>query len=142
MEVNEKNFLYSINKIRQKLFRFLKSELDEKRIDGVAPSYGDILFVLDQKGPLTVQELARHTLKDKSTVSSVISRLEAQGYIVKEKDGGDARFTKLTLTAKAMKLRPALFEISDKMNARLFDGLSKEEKVLLFKLIEKIQRNL
>lgn len=142
MKISEKNFLYAMTAIRQRLFRFLRQELSETHIEGIAPSYGDILFVLDQEGPITMQELAKHTIKDKSTISSVINRLESDGYIVKEKDAGDARFTNLTLTPKAVALRPALFEISEKMNARMFEGLTEAEKAMLFELMGKVYRNL
>lgn len=142
MQITEANFLYTLTNIRQRLFRFLGSELGKKGIEGIAPSYGDILFVLDKEGPLTMQEVARHTLKDKSTISSVINKLEALGYIVKEKDAVDGRCTNLTLTPKAASLRPVLFEISKKMNAGLFEGFSDEEKQTLFRLMGKVYRNL
>jgi MarR family transcriptional regulator, organic hydroperoxide resistance regulator len=142
MEINESNFLYIITNIRQRLFKFLDNELAKKDIKGIAPSYGDILFVLDQKGPITMQEVARHTIKDKSTISSVINKLEAGGFILKERDTSDGRYTNLTLTEKAKRLRPVLFEISKKMNAKLFEGFSEKEKQTLFSLMEKVFKNL
>src|ERR1035437_5021466 len=98
MRINETNFLYTITNIRQRLFKFLEDKLAKKNIQNIAPSYGDILFVLEQKGTITMQELAKHTIKDKSTISSVVNKLEVGGYITKEKDSADARYTKLTLT--------------------------------------------
>jgi MarR family transcriptional regulator, organic hydroperoxide resistance regulator len=142
MDINESNFLYIITNIRQRLFKFLDSELAKKDIKGIAPSYGDILFVLDQKGPITMQEVAKHTIKDKSTISSVINKLEAGGFILKERDALDGRYTNLTLTEKAKRLRPVLFEISKKMNARLFEGFSAEERRTLFMLMEKVFKNI
>jgi DNA-binding MarR family transcriptional regulator len=142
MEINESNFLYIITNIRQRLFKYLENELAKEGIKDLAPSFGDILFVLDLKGTITMQELARHTIKDKSTISSVVNKLETGGYLTKEKDAEDARFTKLTLTPKAKQLRPVLLGISKKMNARLFDGLSREEKAALFDLMGKVYKNL
>ena len=142
MEIDETNFLYVITNIRQRLFKFLESELSKEHIEGIAPSYGDILFVLDRKRAITMQQVAKHTIKDKSTISSVIGKLETGGYITKAKDVGDSRFTNLTLTPKAKKIRPVLFEISRKMNAKIFQGLSEDEKRTLFKLIGKVYKNL
>jgi MarR family transcriptional regulator, organic hydroperoxide resistance regulator len=142
MDINESNFLYIITNIRQRLFKFLDSELAKNNIRGIAPSYGDILFVLDQKGTITMQEVARHTIKDKSTISSVINKLASGGFILKERDGLDGRYTNLTLTAKAKKLRPVLLGISKEMNAKLFEGFNAEEKQNLFKLMEKVYKNL
>lgn len=134
--------MYVMTNIRQRLFAFLENELAKENIKGIAPSYGNILFVLDRKGTITLQELAKHTMKDKSTVSSVIKKLEAGGYVTKERDAGDARRTNLTLTPEANRLRPMLFEISRRMNARLFQGFTEEEKTMLFKLIGKVYRNM
>jgi MarR family transcriptional regulator, organic hydroperoxide resistance regulator len=142
MEIDESNFLYAITSIRQRLFKFLEGELAKEGIVDIAPSFGDVLFVLDLKGKITMRELARHTMKDKSTISSVINKLESGGYIMKEKDAGDARFTNLTLTRKAKKLRPVLLAISKKMNAGLFEGMSDKEKAALFRLLGKVYRNL
>ena len=138
MDINETNFLYTLTNIRQRLFRLLNRELSDRGIEGVAPSWGDVLYVLDLKGTTTLQEVANHTIKDKSTISSIINKLEAGGYIVKEKDTTDGRYT----NPRAKKLRPALLKISGKMNARLFEGFSEDEKQTLFRLMEKIYRNL
>lgn len=142
MKINETNFLYSITSIRQRLFKFMEKELSNRNVEGIAPSYGDVLFVLDQKECQTVQDVVKYTNKDKSTISSVLNKLETNGYIRKDKDTNDARITNITLTPKAKKLRPILYEISKDMNNRMFDGLSETEKETLFKLMGKIINNL
>jgi DNA-binding MarR family transcriptional regulator len=141
MKTDETNFLYTITSIRQRIFKYLENELTKAGIRDVAPSFGDILFVLDLKGPLTMQELARLTMKDKSTVSSVVSKLEKAGFVRKDKGMEDARFTTLSLTPKASDLRPVLMRISDSMNAMLFNGFSAHEKNQLFELIQRIADN-
>jgi DNA-binding MarR family transcriptional regulator len=120
----------------------MEKELEKRNITGIAPSCGDILFALDRQNCRTVQDVARATNKDKSTISSVINRLVANGYIRKDRDEEDARVTRLTLTPKAVKLRPGLYEISDAMNRRIFQGLTAEEKDTLFGLMEKIHNTL
>lgn len=142
MKINENNFLYSLTSIRQRLFKFMEKGLSQRNIDGIAPSYGDVLFALDQGDTKTVLDVARYTNKDKSTISSVINRLEANGYVVKEKDSSDARFTNLKLTAKARKFKPAMLEISAEMNSRMFMGLTDDEKATLFSLLERISDNI
>lgn len=142
MEINQNNFLYSITKIRQSLFGFLESELLKNNIQDIAPSYGDILYIIDSHGPLTLQEIARLASKDKSTVSSVIKKLEENGYVTKVKVDDDARFVKIKLTAKAKKIKTILWKISDDMNKRLFNGLSEEEKNSLFTILGKINNNI
>ncbi len=141
MEVNQDNFLYTLTKIRQRLFAFLEAELAKNNIKDISPSYGHILFVLDRKGPLTLLDLARYADKDKSTVSSVIKRLEGTGYVLKMKGKDDGRSVKIKLTARAKKIKPLVWEISGAMNEKLFNGLSAEEKNRLFDLIGKVCDN-
>ncbi|HNW26937.1 MAG TPA: MarR family transcriptional regulator [Spirochaetota bacterium] len=141
MKVSQNNFLYTLTRIRMRLFAYLEAELAEHGITDISPSCGHIMFVLDQKGPLTLQELARHAEKDKSTVSSVIKRLEAGGYVAKVRGKDDGRFVRIKLTARAKKIKPAIWEISNTMNDRLFSGLSREEKNSLFELIGRVCDN-
>lgn len=142
MDINQGNFLYTITKIRQRLFGFLENELLKNNVQDIAPSYGDILYILGNHGPLSLQEIARYTSKDKSTVSSVIKKLEESGYVTKVKAEGDARFVKIKLTAKAKKIKSILMAISNDMNEMLFKGLSDEEKDNLFYALSKIYNNI
>ena len=141
MDVNRDNFLYTLTKIRQRLFAFLEAGLAGNNIRDVPPSWGHILFVLDRKGPLTLQELADGAEKDKSTVSSVIKRLEEGGYVVKEKGKGDGRFVRIRLTARAKRIKPLIWKISDAMNEQLFSGLNAAEKNRLFELLGRVCDN-
>ncbi len=141
MKINQNNLLFALSKIRQQQHAFLESELVARGVKDISPSYGDVLFVLDQRGPLALQDIARLTLKDKSTVSAVIKRLEAGGYVTKERSAGDSRVVVIGMTKKARGLRPVVWEISDAMNAELYRGLSEREKTALFRLIGKVYAN-
>jgi len=142
MTINSDNFLYAISKIRQNLFSFLEREMAEKKISDISPSDGDILFAIDRNGPLSLQELAALTMKDKSTVSSVVKKLEKKGYLTKEKGAEDGRLLKISLTPRALKRKAVLWKISFSMNERIFTGLTDEEKTKLFEIMEKIYKNL
>jgi MarR family transcriptional regulator, organic hydroperoxide resistance regulator len=142
MNVNRDNFLYTLTKIRQLLFAFLEAEMAKNNIRDISPSHGHILFVLDRKGPLALKELARLAEKDKSTVSSVIKRLEESGYVVKVKGKDDGRSVKIRLTARAKKIRPLIWRISGEMNAKLFSGLNDKERAMLFDLLGRVCDNL
>ena len=141
MKISPYNFLFALSKIRQSQHAFIENALAAAGVKDISPSYGDVLFVLDRRGPLTLLEIARLTMKDKSTVSSVIQKLEEHGYVTKKKGKGDSRFKTIELTAKARRLKPLILEISGEMNERLYRGMSESEKARLFKLIEKVFDN-
>jgi len=141
IRVHRGNFLYTLNSIRQSLFAYLESELARQGIRGIAPSHGDILHILDKKGTLHLHDLTELSLKDKSTITTVISRLEENGYVTRIRDSSDKRRVNIQVTAKAKTIKPVLEKISDKMNSQLFEGLSAEEKNTLFKLMTRISHN-
>ena len=76
IKVHRGNFLYTLNSIRQSLFAFLESEMAGENIRDIAPSHGDILYLLDKKGNLNMHDITKLSLKDKSTITSVINHLE------------------------------------------------------------------
>ncbi|MDD5398791.1 MAG: MarR family transcriptional regulator [Dehalococcoidia bacterium] len=141
IRVHHGNFLYTLNSIRQSLFAYLESELARHGISGIAPSHGDILHILDKKGTLHLRDLTELSLKDKSTITAVISHLEKNGYVTRARDSKDKRLVNIQVTKKAAEVKPALEKISEKMNAQLFEGLSGEEKNTLFKLMTRISHN-
>ncbi len=141
MQINQGNFLYAISKIRQNLFAYLEREMHEKGILDISPSDGDILYSLDRRGDLSIGEIAGATVKDKSTVSSVVKKLEQKGYVTKKKTGEDGRIAKISITQKGKKVRPALWKISAAMNEKIFRGLTEDEKNALFDIMGKIYKN-
>jgi len=141
IRVHRGNFLYTLNSIRQRLFAYLESELARQGIRGIAPSHGDILHILEKKGTLHLHDLTELSLKDKSTITAVISRLEKNGYVTRVRDGNDKRLVNIQATQKAATIKPALEQISEKMNSQLFEGLSEDEKITLFKLMTRISHN-
>jgi len=141
IRVHRGNFLYTLNSIRQSLFAYLEAELARQGIRGIAPSHGDILHILDRKGTLHLHDITELSLKDKSTITAVISRLEKNGYVTRTRDASDKRLVNIQVTDKAKTIKPALARISEKMNSQLFEGLSAEEKTTLFHLIARVSHN-
>ncbi len=141
IRVHRGNFLYTLNSIRQSLFAYLESELAGQGIHDIAPSHGDILYILDKKGSLHLHDITELSLKDKSTITAVISRLEKNGYVTRTRDSADKRLVNIQVTDKAKTIKPALARISEKMNSQLFEGLSAKEKTTLFNLMARVRDN-
>jgi len=57
----------------------------KRNIKGLVTSHGDILYALFQKRTLTMKEIAEGIEKDKSTVTALVNKLIAHGYVQKEK---------------------------------------------------------
>ena len=112
-----------------------------ENIRDISPSHGDILYILDKRGKLHLHDISELSLKDKSTITSVINHLEKSGYVTKVRDKKNRRLVNIQGTEKAVRIKPALTKISQKMNSRPFEGVSDEEQRVLFDLLTRISNN-
>lgn len=97
-----------VNRLSQTLAqanRFIAGTLKERGLDGIAPSHGDILMQLFASGEQPMRELARAIGRDPSTVTALVKKLAAAGYVRTEKGAQDRRATIVSLTEKGRGLR-------------------------------------
>lgn len=85
--------------------RFIALKLRERGLEGIAPSHGDILMQLFVCGEQPMQELARAIGRDPSTVTALVKKLAAAGYVRTEKGVQDRRATIVSLTERGRRLR-------------------------------------
>lgn len=65
---------------------------------GLTPSQFDVLAVLGDTPGMTCSELGRRTLISKGTLTPVLDRMEAKGWVVRERGKQDARQIRVSLT--------------------------------------------
>jgi DNA-binding MarR family transcriptional regulator len=134
--------IFLIARVRERANRFIMQELKSHHLDGLAPSHGAILSALFQRSPLSMRVLARIIDRDKSTMTALVDKLATLGYVEKVKDETDQRVTLVTLTPKAHAIRPELEDVSKKLLATVYKGISAGEKQILVEILTKIQNNL
>src|SRR3954466_705404 len=64
-----------------------------------------VMLALWQHAPLSVRELSRLLQLDPGTLSPLLKRLEAAGYVRRERDASDERSLAVSLTASGQALR-------------------------------------
>ena len=74
-----------------------------------------------------MQEMAAAIHRTRPTLTVLVRKLEVQGYVRRQKSEADSRVTFLRITAKGRALEPVFKEISDRMNALVYRGLSEDE---------------
>lgn len=131
-----------ISTIREKANRFIVQEMTSRGITGLVPSHGNILVFLFKNTTLTMKDLASMVGKDKSTITALVDKLVALGYVEKKKDEFDNRVVLVNLTEKGEGLKPSFAEISNSLLSTVYDGISEEEKVQLVAILSKIENNL
>lgn len=90
---------------------------------GITPEQWNVMATLWSTGkPLNQSEITQLTLKDKHTVSRIITRLERGGWIKKTTDSRDARITVIKPTKKGVSIKE---EVRDRVTGH-FDAILKD----------------
>ncbi|WP_392567344.1 MarR family winged helix-turn-helix transcriptional regulator [Micromonospora echinofusca] len=84
-----------------------------------------VMLALWQHAPLSVRDLSRLLQLDPGTLSPLLKRLEAAGYVRRERDPADERSLAVTLTAAGQALRERAERIPPAIVERL--GMPVEE---------------
>nr|WP_233542853.1 MarR family transcriptional regulator [Kocuria tytonis] len=69
--------------------------------------------------PRTVKDLGAQLMQDSATLSPLLKRLEARGFITRERDPRNERALAVSLTEKGMELREQAMEVPARMMDRL-----------------------
>lgn len=140
--MNSDYIIALISQIRDKANKILVYEMNQRNIQGLAPSHGSIFAALFYNSKLTMKELAEKINKDKSTVTALVDKLVSYGYVEKTRDEMDTRVVYVTLTEKGKNLKPDIEEISSKLLDQVYKDVSKDEQEILMKILLKIKNNL
>lgn len=118
---------FLIAKVHQKAGRIFARKLKNYRLDEINPGQGRILFALWQGDGITIQELAKRTSLGKSTLTSMLDRLENTGYLVRVPSKVDRRTQIIELTKKDKALRGAYLRVSGEMTDLFYEGFTNDE---------------
>ncbi|GAA0380720.1 MarR family winged helix-turn-helix transcriptional regulator [Paenibacillus motobuensis] len=130
-----------ISKIREKVNRFIVSEMEKNGIDTIGTSHGDIIYALFTTPRMTMAEISHKINKDKSTVTALVEKLVQLGYVTKERSQEDARVVHVALTPKGGELEHIFESISHKMLDVFYSNISDQEKEDLLQVLSKIYNN-
>lgn len=70
-----------------------------------------VMLALWERGPLAVKDIAAALRLEPATLSPLLKRLEALGYVRRERDARDERSLRVELTPAGVKLRERALEI-------------------------------
>ena len=103
---------------------------------------GRILYVLWEQGKLTSTEIGRLTSLAKTTLTSMLDRMEAGGLIERIPDKKNRRQILISVTDKAKDYREKYDWISDKMGEIFYSGFTGTEITNFEDQLRKIIKNL
>jgi DNA-binding MarR family transcriptional regulator len=123
-KLHEGGFL--ISKIRQISERIFDKKLKNYGI-GLNAAQGRIIFSLWQNDNISIRELAQRTALGKTTLTSMLERLEQSGYIVMKADTMDKRKTLVALSEKIKNIESRHKTVSKEMTDLFYKGLTEKE---------------
>jgi len=112
-----------LNEMNQLFFTVIAEEL--RRCGFTVPQ----LIVLDQlkSGPKTIGELSQLVDLSYSTVSGIVDRLEAKGYVTRNRDDRDRRIVRVSLAGSLQDLESKIPCAQVAYYEALFAGMSADE---------------
>lgn len=103
---------------------------------------GRILYVLWQEDNIPIVELSKRTGLAKTTLTSMLDRLEVRGFLSRVIDKADRRQIRIILTDLARSLEDKYNQVSDRMNTIFYKGFTPSEITRFEANLEKILNNL
>ncbi len=128
-------------KIRQVGGRISERILKKHDIE-INSAQGRIMFALWQKDGVSINELAKKTQLKKSTLTSMLDRLERMGYIRRQRSKKDRRKILIRRTEKDRTMEKKYVEVSEEMTRLFYKGFSKSQIDHFEKDLERILNNL
>ena len=77
-----------------------------------------------------------------AAVASSLKKLEKDGYITRKTDDGDTRLNRIAITEKGKAILDETRTLFEGVDERMLEGLSNEERTLLFSCLSRMKQNL
>jgi DNA-binding MarR family transcriptional regulator len=139
--VNVRQIGFLVSKVHRLSGRIFSRMLKEHEIE-INPAQGRIMFVLWNDDGLPIVELARRTGLGKSTLTSMLDRLEAAGYLTRERSADDRRVQIVKRTDKDRAMQQTYERVSQQMSRVYCAGFADEELDRLESDLQRILNNL
>ena len=112
---------FLIAKIHQVAGRVFARMLADHGVDEINPAQGRIMFVLWREDGISINELAKRTALGKSTLTSMLDRLEASGHLRRARSPSDRRQILIQRTEKDRALEKLYARVSQEMTRLFYD---------------------
>lgn len=134
--------LFLMGRIKEIANEMILEELNKRVKFDLSFSHADILNMLFDEKEYCMVQISQKIHRSKATVTVLIEKLEANGYIQKRQSEVDSRMYLIKATPKALELKNTFIEISNIVFDKLFQNFSNAEKLFVEELLEKMLNNI
>ena len=104
---------------------------------GLNPTEFSVLELLYHKGDQPIQTIGKKVLLTSGSMTYIVDRLEAKGYLIRKACPSDRRVTYVALTEEGQSLMSYIFPAHEKRMDELFDGLDLSDTITQLKTVGK-----
>ncbi|WP_029594465.1 MULTISPECIES: MarR family transcriptional regulator [Exiguobacterium] len=104
---------------------------------GLNPTEFSVLELLYHKGDQPIQTIGKKVLLTSGSMTYIVDRLEAKGYLIRKACPSDRRVTYAALTEKGRTLMSRIFPAHEQRMDELFDGLDLANTITQLKTVGK-----
>lgn len=133
---------FLMSQIRHLSGRTWEKMLKDSGIDVFNGAQGRILYVLWEHDQLTISEIGKLTSLAKTTLTSMLDRMEAGGLIKRVPDRNNRRQIFILITEKAKGFREKYDELSEQMNDVFYASFDDDEIIDFEDKLRRIIANL
>ena len=101
-----------------------------------------VLMILHSIGTASVSEVAEQSIVKLSTMTKIIQRMEADGFVSSAPSEQDRRVTMVTITTRGEEKGRAAWVESEKIKDRVFADISPEDRVQMIDLLRRLSGEL
>jgi DNA-binding MarR family transcriptional regulator len=139
---NQKKGGFLIAKIHQLSQRIFSKILGKAKLTELNPAQGRIMFVLWREDNISIYELSKRTSLSKSTLTSMLDRLEQSGFIKRVPSKTDRRKILIQLTEKDESFQAKYIDVSKDMTKIYYHNFNEQEIDEFERYLERILNNL
>lgn len=139
--IKKKEGGYLISQIHQLSGRIFSKKLKDYQVD-INHAQGKIIFALWKNDQITISDLAKETALSKSTLTTMLERLEKSGHLMRKQSGLDKRTTIVCLTQKSSSMRTDYQKVSSEMTNLFYKGFSENDIIQFELFLKKVLKNL
>ncbi len=118
---------FLISQIKQLQGRVFEKMLKESEVDAFNGAQGRILYILWEHESLTISEIGRLTSLAKTTLTSMLDRMEEAGLVNRVPDVRNRRQIIISITPKAKAYQERYDIVSNQMNTLFYEGFTENE---------------
>ncbi|MCS0670089.1 MarR family winged helix-turn-helix transcriptional regulator [Cytobacillus firmus] len=116
------------------------SNIEFKELDLTKGQYLYLVRICENPG-IIQEKLAEMIKVDRTTAARAIKKLEMNGFIEKKDDEQNKKIRKIFPTEKGKKAFPFIMREHEYSNAICLEGLSEKEAETIFKLLQRVRKN-